>query len=296
MKAPAGLAEAATAMLLVGSSVGVSSLLVDYPVLTGQATRYAVAAALLCVFGLATGRLVPPTGGEAARLALLAMVGLAAFNVFLVLALESAEPAAVGVVVGGVPIALAILGPLQRRDSPRPTLIAAAVVVVAGAALVQGSGRASALGLLLSAFALLAEVAFALLAVPVLPRLGPTTVSAAGCGLAAIQLAVAAPLLHGRAAFTIPSGTELFAIIYLAIVVTAIAFVLWYDGVYRAGSDIAGLFAGLIPVGALFTGWLVGTGKLDAGQVIGTALVAAAITGALALPSSRQTVEAKTPM
>jgi drug/metabolite transporter (DMT)-like permease len=296
MKAPAGLAEAATAMLLVGSSVGVSSLLVDYPVLTGQATRYAVAAALLCVFGLATGRLVPPTGGEAARLALLAMVGLAAFNVFLVLALESAEPAAVGVVVGGVPIALAILGPLQRRDSPRPTLIAAAVVVVAGAALVQGSGRASALGLLLSAFALLAEVAFTLLAVPVLPRLGPTTVSAAGCGLAAIQLAVAAPLLHGRAAFTIPSGTELFAIIYLAIVVTAIAFVLWYDGVYRAGSDIAGLFAGLIPVGALFTGWLVGTGKLDAGQVIGTALVAAAITGALALPSSRQTVEAKTPM
>jgi drug/metabolite transporter (DMT)-like permease len=292
MKTPAGLAEAATATLLVGSSVGVSSLLVDYPVLTGQEIRYAVAAVLLCVFGLATGRLVRPTGGEAIRLALLAMVGLAAFNVFLVLALESAEPAVVGVVVGCVPLALAILGPLQRRDSPRPTLVAATVVVVAGAALVQGTGRASALGLLLSACALLAEVAFTLLAVPVLPRLGPTTVSAAGCGLAAIQLAVAAPLLHGGAAFTIPSGTELFAIAYLAIVVTAIAFVLWYDGVYRAGSEIAGLFAGLIPVGALLTGWLVGTSTLGAGQVIGTALVAAAIAAALAQPSSRRTVVA----
>jgi hypothetical protein len=62
--------------------VGVSSLLVDYPVLTGQAIRYAVAAVLLCMFGLATNRLVRLTGREALRLVLLAMVGLAAFNVF----------------------------------------------------------------------------------------------------------------------------------------------------------------------------------------------------------------------
>jgi drug/metabolite transporter (DMT)-like permease len=279
-------------MLLVGSSVGVSSLLVDYPVLTGQAIRYGVAAVLLCLFGYWTRRLVRPTAREAVRLAVLALVGLAAFNVFLVLALESAEPAAVGVVVGCVPLALAILGPLQRRARPQPVLIVAAVVVVAGAALVQGTGRASALGIVLAACALLAEVAFTLLAVPVLPRLGPTTVSAAGCGLAAVQLAVAAPLMHGVTAFVAPSGTELLAIGYLAIVVTAIAFVLWYDGVHRAGSETAGLFAGLIPVGALLTGWLVGTGALGAGQVIGTALVAAAITAALALRTPRRPVKA----
>jgi drug/metabolite transporter (DMT)-like permease len=167
---------------------------------------------------------------------------------------------------------------LQRRAKVSPTVVAASGVVVAGTFIVQGAGHTSGLGIALAVGALLAEVAFTLLAVPVLPRLGATTVSTAGCGLAALQLLIAAALVHGTAAMRAPDPTEAAALAYLAVAVTAIAFVLWYTGVDRIGSDIAGLFAGLVPVGALFTAWFGGTGSLDAAEMVGTALVATAIT------------------
>ena len=58
-------------MILVGSSVSISQLLLDYPLLTGQAIRYAAAAlALFAIarafprFGAGRTPRVRPTGGS----------------------------------------------------------------------------------------------------------------------------------------------------------------------------------------------------------------------------------------
>ena len=56
--------------------------------------------------------------------------------------------------------------------------------------------------------------------------------------------------------------TEAVAFAYLAVVVTALAFVLWYEALDRLGSARAGLLAGLVPVSALFTA--VATWRLHA--------------------------------
>jgi len=48
------------------------------------------------------------------------------------------------------------------------------------------------------------------------------------------------------------------AVAYLAVGVTAVAFVLWYSAVGRLGPGRAGLLAGVTPVSAAITGTLLG--------------------------------------
>ena len=266
---------ASTAMLIVGSSVAVSESITRYPVLTGQAIRYGLAALVLWVWASVRGASVRPLRTEVGRLVVLGAAGLAAFNVFLVLALQEAEPAAVGVVVGAVPIVLAILGPLLAGSRPAARVVVAATVVTVGAAVVhRGGGEASLAAVLLALGAMVSEAAFSLVAEPLLPRLGATSISLLACCTATVFLAAAAPIVHAHDAFRRPSATEAAGIVYLAVVVTALAFVLWYEGLQRLGSARAGLFAGLVPVSALFTAAAIGTGHLTVATTGGTTVVA----------------------
>ena len=265
-------------MSAVGSSVGASSLLVDYPVMLGQAGRYALAAALLFLF--ARGRLPALTRRDAVTLAALALTGLAGFNVLLIAALDYADPASVGVIIGAVPLALAVGGPLFAGRAPSLPLVGAAAVVVLGAGIVQwASPDVSLIGLLLAGGALAAEAAFTLLAVPVLPRIGPLATSAYAC-LFAAPLLLAGALLTGTE-LPAPQPAELAALAYLAIVVTALAFVAWYAAVGALGTEQAGLFAGLVPITALLSGALLGTATVTPARLVGVLLVGAGIAAGL---------------
>jgi drug/metabolite transporter (DMT)-like permease len=116
------------------------------------------------------------------RLFLLSSVGLAGFNVFLIAVLRRADAGSVGVVVGAVPVPLALLGPLLERRRPSAGMVAAALVVTVGAAVVQwGGGEMTFSGFCLAFGAMVCEVAFTLLAVPLLGRLGPIGVSMYAC-------------------------------------------------------------------------------------------------------------------
>lgn len=136
------LALGQLAMLFVGSSVAAASLLSDYPVLTGQAARYAVAAAGLWAWTRLRGRRLPRlTPRDAGWLFGVAVAGLSGFNVVLIEATARIGPSVVGAVLGGTPIALAVLGPLQARRPISARTVACALVVSAGVLLVE---RASA--------------------------------------------------------------------------------------------------------------------------------------------------------
>src|SRR5262249_32961397 len=177
-----GSVLAGGSMVAVGGSVAVSSLITDYPLFTAQAVRYAAGALLLWGFARLRGLpRRPTTTEERGRLIVVALTGLAGFNVAIVVALRSAEPAAVGVVVGCVPLVLAIVGPLLERRAPTARILVAAIVVVLGAALVQGVGRTSWAAFGLSLLALAGASAYSLVAVPVLPRPGPFRVSPRLC-------------------------------------------------------------------------------------------------------------------
>lgn len=287
--ATTGLASAyvrcAAAMALVGASFTASAALADYPVFGGQAVRYAVAAlCLLAVMRWRRVEFVPPTPRQAARLTALAATGLTGFSAFVVLATRHAEPSLVGAVVGATPVVLAATQAVRERRLAVRTL-AAAVVVTAGVALVEGVGSADPLGLALAVGALACEAAFTLLAVPLLPTLGALRVSAYACVAAVPQLLLLGLLAPGPV-LAVPSGGELAALAYLSVVVTAVAFLLWYTGVARVGAARAGLFAGLMPVAALAASLALGVEAPTAHGVAGALVVASGL--ALGLSSRRR--------
>ena len=280
-----GAALAVTATAMVGSMVAASSLIVDYPALAGQAGRYALGAAVLAAVVQLTGRRRLPrlSPRELGLVVALAASGLVGFNLCVLAAVDRADPAVVGLVIGCTPVVLALVGPPLAGRPPARRGLAAAAVVVVGAALAQGGGQADATGLLLAVGALAGEAAFSLLAVPLLPKLGPAGLSTYVCAVAAVLLA-AAIVLDGSAALVLPTAAQGLALGWLGLVVTTVGFVAWYSGVARLGVERAGLFAGLIPVAALVSVAMVGAGEISGTKLAGSLVVGAGIVLGLGGP------------
>ncbi|MFC7528780.1 DMT family transporter [Actinoplanes sp. GCM10030250] len=253
------IAAGALGMAFVGGSAAVSGRLTDAPYLTVQSLRYAVACLLL--LGYARLRRTPvrlPRGTEWLWLLGVTVTGLLFFNVALVRGAAHAEPAVLGVAVACVPILLAVGGPLFEGRGPAPRVLAAAVVVTAGAALVQGLGRTDGIGLFWAAVTFACEAAFTLLAIPVLGRHGPLGVSVHTTALATVLFGVAGLVGEGPGAVTRLHADDLVAGAYLAVLLTAVAFLLWYTCVTRIGAGRAGLLTGVAPIAAALMGMALG--------------------------------------
>lgn len=275
-----GALLAALACVLVGGSFTANSVLGDYPYAGGQFLRYGLACLLLVPLAGrdAAARLRTLAARQWARLVVLAAVGMVGFNLAVIAAERTAEPAVPGVFVGCAPVVVAVVVPLlDGRRRPQRTVLYGASLVAVGAFTVQGWGRTDGAGIAFSVCALVGEVGFAVLAVPVLRPLGPRLLSATVCGIAAVESAAAGLLLDGTAWLRRPDSTETAALLWQAVVVTVVGFVCWYIGMQRIGAERATLFSGLIPVAAACTAPLVGTGSYGTVQALGSALVGAGV-------------------
>jgi drug/metabolite transporter (DMT)-like permease len=199
---------------------------------------------------------------------------MAGFNLAVLGAVAHVGATNVGVVVGASPVLLAL--------ASRTRNVVAACVVVAGAALVNGvDGSGDLTGTALAVVALACEVAFTLLAAPLLPRLGPLRVAAWAAWLATAQLAL-------LARWELPTVREATAIGYMAIFTTAIAFVLWFGAVQRLGAGRAGLLVGLMPAAAVALDTVLNGRAPSAADLAGTAVVTAGIAyGAMSRDAAR---------
>lgn len=274
-----GAIQATVGMLLVGSLVAVNAAINDYPIYTAHAIRYTLAAiALGAVLAVRRPPPVRLNRRDVVLLLALAIGGLAVFNVAIAQATHYASSALVGTIVGSGPIVMAILGPLVARTGrPSAQVFAAAIVVTAGTAVATGLGGGDPLGALLAAVALAGEVSFSLFAVPILPKLGALRVSAYTAVVSVPLLLGAGAVIDGAAMLRVPTAAEFAAIVYLGLVVTAGGFLLWYDSLPRLGPDRAGLFAGIMPIGAIATMMLLGQGVPSPAESLGAALVVGGI-------------------
>ncbi|MFC8360917.1 DMT family transporter [Streptomyces griseorubiginosus] len=261
-------------MILVGSSVSVSHTLVDAPLFTTQAVRYLAAAVILVLLARTAGvRPVWPRGREWLWLTGLAVTGLVLFNVAVVRGVAHAEPAVIAVAVACVPLVLGVVGPLLERRRPSRQVLVAAPVVMAGAVLVEGTGRTDAAGVAWAGLALGCEAAFTLLAVPVLARHTPWGVSIHATWIGGVLLAVLGGPLEGPTAVREVTVSQWAAAGYLTLMVTAVAFVLWYSTVRAVGAGRAGLLTGIAPLAAAVVSALSGTGAPGPSVWLGIAVV-----------------------
>jgi drug/metabolite transporter (DMT)-like permease len=240
-----GSLAATGALTAVGSLVAASDVIDDYPFPAGQTIRYLLASGLFLV--LARGRLPRLTAREALWLGALAATGLVLFNACVVGGVREGDPATVGVIIGCVPIVLAVAGPLLAGRRP-----------------------------------LACEAAFSLLAVPVLGRLAVSTYA---CLFAVPMLAVWSLATDGFA-LQAPSNEEALAFAYLGLIVTCGGFLLWYTALGLLGVERAGLFSGVLPVSALVCSAAIGAAEITSGRLAGVAVVAVGVTlGMRAAPS-----------
>jgi drug/metabolite transporter (DMT)-like permease len=285
-----GALTAAAAFALVGSLVAASDVVESYPLPAGQALRYLLAALVLVL--LARGRLPRLRPREAIGLAALALTGLVLFNLFVIEGVRETDPATVGVIIGCVPVLLAVAGPLLAGRAVSARVVAAAVVVAAGAAGVQWTdGGITLAGLLFALGALGCEACFSLLAAPHLERLGPLAVSAYAC-LFAVPMLVVWSLIADGPSLPAPTSEQAAAIGYLALAVTAGGFVCWYTAVRLLGVERAGLFSGILPVSALACSAALGVADVTAGRLAAVAVVAAGITLGMRAAAPRAAAEA----
>ena len=292
------IAAGATGMVFVGGSVAVSGVLADAPLFTVQSLRYALACVLLLIYArFVRTKIVLPRGPEWLWLTGVTVAGLIVFNIALVRGAAHAEPAVMGVAVACVPILLAVIGPFLEGRGPAPMVVAAAVVVTCGAALVQGLGRTDGIGLAWAFVTFVCEAGFTLMAVPLFRRHGPLGVSVHATWLAAVLFGLLGLGWEGPSAVLRLDRGDILAGVYLAVAVTALAFVLWYTAVTRLGADRAGLFTGVVPVAAAAGGVLLGApipapvvwagmGLVAAGLVVG--LAAGTVRPAPRTPDSRE--------
>jgi drug/metabolite transporter (DMT)-like permease len=242
------------AMSLMGSSVRVSSSLVHAPLLIAQAARYGAAALLvllLSAFRIAPGARPPlaPRGREWAWLTGVAATGLALFNVAVVRGLLYAQPAAITVVLAGVPVGLGLTAPIVGQRGPTARLLLGAAIVTAGGVMVERGGKTSWPGVGFAAMALVCEICFTLLGVPVLGRHRAWGVSFHSAWIAALVLAIMSVPVEGPGAAGRLSPADWAAIAVLA-AMTVVAFVCWYSAVSYLGPGRAGLLTGAAPVAA----------------------------------------------
>ncbi|MGN5381976.1 EamA family transporter [Streptomyces lasalocidi] len=152
---------------------------------------------------------------------------------------------------------------------------------MAGAVLVEGTGRTDAVGVAWAMLALGCEAAFTLCAVPVLRRHSPWGVSVHAIWLAAVMLAALGTMCEGPSAIGELTGLQWAAVGYLALLVTAVAFVLWYSTVRAAGSGRAGLLTGIAPLAAAAVGAVTGRGTPGPSVWLGIAVLIVGLIGGL---------------
>lgn len=262
------------ALFIIGTSAPTSAALSGYPVFFGQAMRFAVAAVLLLL--LVWVRRLPTvqlTWRERGLLLALAATGMTGFNVLLVVATRHADPAVVGTVISATPIALGVLSPLLARRRLRAQVVLGSVLVASGAAVATGLGASDGWGTVLSLGALVCEIGFSLLAVPLLPRLGAVRVSAYAAAWAVPMLLLCGLLAGEAGQLRWPSPSEMASLGYLTLIVAVLANLLWYAALPIVGADRAGLFYGFTPLGALTTAIVLGTGQPTLIDALGAILV-----------------------
>ncbi|MFD9358062.1 DMT family transporter [Streptomyces sp. NPDC060031] len=276
------LAPGIAGMALVGSSVTVSRSLVDAPLFGVQAVRYAAAALILLVLArLARVAVLRPRGREWLWLAGIAATGLVLFNLAVVRGVAHAEPAVIAVAVASVPILLGLMGPLLEGRRPSRQVLLAAPVVMAGAVLVEGTGRTDAAGVAWASLALGCEAGFTLLAVPVLRRHGAWGVSVHAVWLGAVMFAALTVFVEGPSELASVAPGQWAAAGYLAVMVTAVAFLLWYRTVAAVGAGRAGLLTGVAPLAAAAAGALTGGGVPGPAVWLGLGVVIAGLAAGL---------------
>ena len=227
--------------------------------------------------------------GDFRALATFALVGFAPQTLLVYVALEGTTAINLALFNSAIPVLIVAIAALLHRRRPRALELAGLAISLAGVVAIVARGQWSTLASLSfnphDLHVLAGMAVWAFYTVRLADRTPALSFHAFMFAAGALGLAMIAPLVLWEAlarGIPMPSPATLAGTVYLAVLPTLVAMLLFARGIARVGPVQAGLFTHLVPVfGALFATLLLGE-RLQAFHAVGFALVAGgAILGCL---------------
>ncbi|HEX2947848.1 MAG TPA: DMT family transporter [Clostridia bacterium] len=293
------------AFSLAGTSVIAARLVSGYLgtfTITAASLLFAVASLLpFCLSGL-KAKIQNLTLKEWAMLLLQAVFGIFLFRLFLLQGLQRTSAGESGILTGATPAITALLSVLILREPMYKMRFIGLVITIAGIMMVQGvflpfgmAGTEHFFGNLLvicaaaceSLFNVLSRFGFASAAVgrktqlidgrntrrivQIDPILQTLLVSFVAFLLCLIPAAAEKPL---RPLMSL-GPSQWLALLWYGVIVTAVAFYFWYEGIKRSEASVAAVFSGMMPFTALLLSVLILGERPAWQQYSGAALIIA---------------------
>ncbi|MCX7634564.1 MAG: DMT family transporter [Syntrophales bacterium] len=243
--------------------------------------RFAFSAVILAIMnGSEKSPLRRLQGKEVLSLLLLGLTGVALYNLFFFLGLQTVPAGRAALIVANNPVFIALCSAVLFGERMGAAgfggvvlCLAGAVVVIArgdvGALLAGGVGRGEAY--IVGCVA--CWVAYSLMGKQVLQRLSPLFAVTWSCIIGAAFLFLPAA---GEGLFTaLPTYTVAtwVGIVYLALFGTVWGFIWYYEGIQRLGAARAAVFINFVPVWAVLLGWVLLDEPLSWSLVAGGTMV-----------------------
>ncbi len=257
--------ELSLAMAIVGSSVVAGKLLVvRFPVFLGAGLRFLVAAVMLLPVLLREQRtLYTIRRTDWLWIFLQALSGVFLFSVLLLYGLRWSSASESGIITSSTPAVLGLISFVLLKDRPTWNKVAGIACTLLGVlsinlpAILSGGGQSSLWGNLLVLGAVINEALFTIFRKLVAERVSPL-VSTALMSWLGLLLFLPFALYEARnfnpGQVTLADGA---LVLYYGVVVTIVAFLLWFRGISSVPASTAAVFTGVWPVSAVLLSYLV---------------------------------------
>jgi len=285
-RASAGVYAKLTLMALFwgGTFIGGRIASPEMSAVTAGLWRYGLAiVALLAIAHVLEGGLAQPTPAQWIGVVLLGATGVFVFNLCFMYALTRVPASRASLIMALNPAITVLAAALFLREHLTRNKVLGVALALIGVAVVLGHGNplhlldgGIGIGEIVMFGCPLSWAANTLIARRMLPAMSPIASTTWSAITGTVMLAAVA-------AFTgpiVPEGASWrawAAIVFLAIFGTAIALVLFYDGVRRIGAARTSVFINLVPVFAVALGVLLLGEALEASMLVGGVLVVGGI-------------------
>ncbi|MFZ5898192.1 MAG: DMT family transporter [Bacillota bacterium] len=276
----------AAAMAIAGSSVVVGRILtLQLPVFLTSAASLFMALLVLAPLTWRTHRgLSEIPKGDLKVLFLQALTGIVLFRVFLLYGLRMTSATAGGIITSAMPAVVGLIAFLFLKEKPAWNKVGGIALSVAGVLAVNTVGLSadtarygSLWGNLLVFWAVVGEALFTILQKKISKgssALTRTALVSLFAFLSFLPFAVYEGLCFD---FTSVRWSDGLCIAYYGVVVTAVAFILFYKGAAAVPASTAGVFAGFMPVSSVLLSNLILGERLMPCHLLGLGFVVAGI-------------------
>jgi drug/metabolite transporter (DMT)-like permease len=274
------------AMGIAGSSVVVAKIIAaDFPIFLANELRFLIASAILLPLLFVRGDGWPSvTTRERRILVAQALTGVFLFNVCLFYGVRLTTAAEAGIVTSTTPIVVAVIGVVFLDEAATTRTVLGVCLAVLGLLSLEvlgtgaiGNGPRSVVGNGLILVAVFGEALFTTLGKAVSEQISPLEITTAVTVLGSLLFLPFA--VYQSLAFDVTAvpASDWISVVYYGVVVTVVAFVLWFRGVSMVPASTAATFTGVLPVSAVVLSYALLGEQFLWSHVVGMCCVLAGI-------------------